>query len=265
MLRRERRRAWWPALLLRPLLPDWRWRLALLAFLLLALPWMSAHRFGEARDYLDGWRQFGVQRDTLHLLQRALLRGFAQRPLALLQFASDSRHDAAFPYRVTRAPWPLRELQGRWQLAAAHGELFGARMLALHDGAEPEPQVQALLVLPDATHAAALIPVAAEPDAHAQAQLHALALAVATNAAAESQPIAELHRHVDAWMEARSQQRMLLQRLQSMDAIHGHWADVALPDSTLEQILKLVTCSCAGARRHRRACCCTARPAPARP
>ncbi|ELP98797.1 ATPase AAA, partial [Xanthomonas translucens DAR61454] len=40
--------------------------------------------------------------------------------------------------------------------------------------------------------------------------------------------------------EARSQQRMLLQRLQSMDAIHRHWADVALPDSTLDQILKLV-------------------------
>ncbi|ELP99248.1 ATPase AAA, partial [Xanthomonas translucens DAR61454] len=246
VLRRERRRAWWPALLLRPLLPDWRWRLALLAFLLLALPWMSAHWLGDARDYLDWWRQLGVQRDTLQLLQRALpsllvyallviggaqllarhvsqderalLRGFAQRPLALLQFASDSRHDAAYPYRVTRAPWPLRELQGRWQLAAAHGDLFGARMLALHDGAEPEPQVQALLVLPDATHAAALIPIAAELAADAQAQLHALALAVATAAAAASQPIAELHRHVDAWMEARSQQRMLLQRLQSMDA-----------------------------------------------
>ena len=71
-------------------------------------------------------------------------------------------------------------------------------------------------------------------------QRHLPALEVATAAATESQPIAELHRHVDAWMEAHSQQRMLQQRLQSMDAIHRHWADVALPDSPLDQILKLV-------------------------
>ncbi|MCC4595879.1 AAA family ATPase [Xanthomonas campestris pv. phormiicola] len=268
VLRREYRRAWWPALLLRPLLPDWRWRLALLAFLLLALPWMSGHWLGDARGYLDWWRHLGMQRDTLQLLQRALpslliyallviggahllarhvsrderalLHGFAQRPLALMQFARDSHHDATYPYRVTRAPWPQRELQGRWQIAAAHGDLAGARMLALHDGAEPEPQVQALLLLPDAGRAAALIPIGTAFDTEAQAQLRDLALAVAASAAAEAQPIAELHRHVDAWMDARSQQRMLQQRLHSTDAIHRHWADVALPDTTLDQILKLV-------------------------
>ncbi|WP_369941426.1 AAA family ATPase [Xanthomonas medicagonis] len=268
VLRRERRRAWWPALLLHPLLPDWRWRAALLTFLLLALPWMSARWFGDAHGYLDWWRLLGMQGDTLQLLQRALpslllyallvvggaqllaqhvshderalLGDVAKLPLALLQVASEPRPHDASTYRVTRAPWPQRALQGHWQIDAAHGDLSGARLLALHDGAEPEPQVLALLVLPDQARNAALIPIAARFDASEQAQVRALALAVAEAAVAEAQPIATLHRHVEAWMEARNQQRVLQQRLQSMQAIHRHWADVALPDATLDQILKLV-------------------------
>ena len=131
VLRRARRRAWWPALLLRPLLPDWRWRLALLLFLLLALPWMSAHWFGDAHGYLDWWRLLGVRPDTLQVAQRALpslllyallviggaqllarhvshderalLAGFAQRPLALMQFAGDDA--TTMPIR-TASPAP---------------------------------------------------------------------------------------------------------------------------------------------------------------
>ncbi|WP_420008323.1 AAA family ATPase [Xanthomonas sacchari] len=266
-VRRERRRAWGPALLLRPLLPDWRWRAALIGMLVLVLPWTSAHWLGETRSFLVWWRQVGPHGDGGLLLQsllpsllaygllavagaqllawhhshaeRRALQAFARLPLALVQVADAAQHDPGSTYPVTRAPWPLRALHGRWSIPATHGDLSGARLLALHDGSE-DPRLQALIVLPDATHAAALILLDADLAADTPPSLQSLALALAEDAAVDGAPIAALHDHVQAWEIARGQQRALQQRLQSLDAVQRHWADVALPDATLDQILKLV-------------------------
>lgn len=266
-VRRERRRAWGPALLLRPLLPDWRWRAALIGMLVLVLPWTSAHWLGETRSFLAWWRQVGLHGDGGLLLQsllpsllaygllvaagaqllawhhshaeRRALQAFARLPLALVQVADAAQHDPGSTYPVTRAPWPLRALHGRWSIPATQGDLSGARLLALHDGSE-DPRLQALIVLPDARHAAVLILLDADLAADAAPSLQSLALALAEDAAVDSAPIAALHDNVQAWEVARGQQRALQQRLQSLDAVQRHWADVALPDATLDQILKLV-------------------------
>ncbi|WP_045769471.1 AAA family ATPase [Xanthomonas albilineans] len=266
-MQRARRRAWGPALLLRPFLPDIRWRLALLGVLLLILPWMSARWFGANQAALEGWRQLGAHGHILPLLQcalpslllyavlvvggaqllawhdsydeRLLLRRFARMPLALAQVGDVAQRAPTAAYPVTRAPWPQSNLYGHWQIPATHGDLSGARLLALHDAAM-EPRLHALIVLPDATHAAALIAFDADLQATASASLHAMAVALATDAAAEAAPIGALHACVQAWDAARSQQRALQQRLQSMDAVQRHWTDVALPDACLDEILKLV-------------------------
>ncbi|WOS40847.1 AAA family ATPase [Xanthomonas rydalmerensis] len=266
-VRRERRRAWGPALLLRPLLPDWRWRAALLGLLLLVLPWTSAHWLGETRGFLDWWRQVGPHGDGSLLLQsllpsllaygllvaagaqllawhhshaeRRALHAFARMPLALVQVADAAQGDAASMYTVTRAPWPQRALHGRWSIPAMHGDLSGARLLALHDGAA-EPRLLALIVLPGTDHAAACIVLDHAVTETAPQALHAMALALAQDAVEDAAPIAALHDHVQAWETARAQQRALQQRLQSLDAVQRHWADIALPDATLDQILKLV-------------------------
>lgn len=266
-VRRERRRAWGPALLLRPLLPDWRWRAALIGMVVLVLPWTSAHWLGETRSFLVWWRQIGLHGDGGLLLQsllpsllaygllvaagaqllawhhshaeRRALQAFARLPLALVQVADAAQHDPGSTYPVTRAPWPQRALHGRWSIPATHGDLSGARLLALHDGSE-DPRLQALIMLPDARHAAALILLDADLATDAAPSLQSLALALAEDAAIDVAPIAALHDHVQAWEVARGQQRALQQRLQSLDAVQRHWADVALPDATLDQILKLV-------------------------
>ncbi|MXV08330.1 MULTISPECIES: AAA family ATPase [unclassified Xanthomonas] len=266
-VRRERRRAWGSALLLRPLLPDWRWRTALLGLLVLVLPWTSAHWLGETRGFLDWWRQVGLHGDVGLLLQsllpsllaygllvvagaqllawhhshaeRRALHAFARMPLALVQVVDAAQRDAASMYTVTRAPWPQRALHGRWSIPALHGDLSGARLLALHDGAA-EPRLLALIVLPGTDHAAACIVLDHAATETAPQALHAMALALAQDAVEDAAPIAALHDHVQAWETARGQQRALQQRLQSLDAVQRHWADIALPDATLDQILKLV-------------------------
>ncbi|MBB6368410.1 transitional endoplasmic reticulum ATPase [Xanthomonas sacchari] len=266
-VRRERRRAWGPALMLRPLLPDWRWRAALIAFLVLVLPWTSAHWLGETRGFLDWWRQVGLHGDGGLLLQsllpsllaygllaaagaqllawhhshaeRRALQAFARTPLALAQVADTGQRDAGPTYAVTRAPWPQRALHGRWTVPATHGALSGARLLALHDGAA-EPRLLALIVLPGGDHAAACIVLDPAVTEAAPQALHAVALALAQDAVEDAAPIAALHEHVQAWDAARGQQRALQQRLQSLDAVQRHWADIALPDATLDQILKLM-------------------------
>lgn len=266
-VRRERRRAWGPALLLRPLLPDWRWRTALLVLLLLILPWTCAHWLGDTRGFLDWWRLHGLRGDGVLLLQsllpsllaylalvlvgahllawhnshaeRRALRAFARTPLALAQVADAAQRDPGAPYTVTRAPWPQRALHGRWTVAPMHGDLSGARLLALHDGAA-EPRLQAVIVLPDDARAAAFIAIAPAPAATDTRTLQEVALALAHDAVVDAAPIAALHAHVQVWETARSQYRALQQRLHSLDAVQRHWADIALPDATLDQILKLV-------------------------
>ncbi|MDQ1091079.1 transitional endoplasmic reticulum ATPase [Xanthomonas sacchari] len=266
-VRRERRRAWGPALLLRPLLPDWRWRAALIGMLVLVLPWTSAHWLGETRGFLDWWRQVGLHGDGGLLLQsllpslaaygllvvagaqllawhhshaeRRALQAFARTPLALAQVADAAQHDPGSTYPVTSAPWPQRALHGRWTVAATHGDLSGARLLALHDGAQ-EPRLQALIVLPDSDRAAAFLVLDHDLTDTAAPALHAVALALAQEAVDDAAPIAALHDHVQAWNMACGQQRALQQRLQSLEAVQRHWADIALPDATLDQILKLM-------------------------
>ena len=168
-----------------------------------------------------------------------------KRQLQLNAFGNKHADGRTHPYPVVRAPAPSVEKLGiNWQLADKHDNSNAVLVgLSPDIGNDKDPDI--FIRLPINGHPGGFVRVRAEVDKH-RGTWEPIANELAPLLAPLAQPIIELHQLSAPHERELQVQKSLLAQLASLDKIEANWQDVAVPEATLEQVVKLVDRFAAG-------------------
>ena len=175
----------------------------------------------------------------------ASIDALGKRQLQLHAFGKKNDDGRSHPYPVIRAPAPSVEKMGNsWQLGDKHDN-SNAVMVGVSTDVANDKDPDIFIRLPLNGHPGGLVRVRAEADEHA-ATWTPLAAELAPVLAPLAQPILDLQALSAPHERELQLQQSLLVRLASLDKLEANWKDVAIPEQTLEQVIKLVDRFAAG-------------------
>ena len=172
--------------------------------------------------------------------ERDAIEGFrALRPI-LIAFDTTPNSDTEYPYKATTAPVAEDEgFSNSYRVNnKKYGQQFGATFIGLR---EPGGKVCLLSRLADEGFAPQVIAFndLGENDPRWPAW-STLAGSLASGATSQGSLIRSFADDVSAWSDQQSHARLMAQRIETLAGLDRAWADVALPDETLDGILRLV-------------------------
>lgn len=168
-----------------------------------------------------------------------------KRQLQLNAFGRKHEDGRSHPYPVVRAPAPSADKLGiSWQLADKHDN-SNAVMVGLSTDIPADKDPDIFIRLPLNGHPGGFVRVRAEVDGH-RATWEPLAAALAPQLAPFAPAIVELQQLSAPHEREQQVLQSLLTRLASLDKMEANWQDVAVPETTLEQVVKLVDRFAAG-------------------
>ena len=168
-----------------------------------------------------------------------------RRQLQLNAFGKKHEDGRSHPYPVMRAPAPSADRLGTgWQLSDKRDH-SNAAMVGLTTDIPADKDPDIFICLPLNGHPGGFVRVRAEVDAH-RATWEPLAAELAPQLAPFAQPIIELQQLSAPYEREQQIQQSPLTRLASLDKLEANWHDVAIPETTLEQVIKLVDRFAAG-------------------
>ena len=175
----------------------------------------------------------------------ASLDELAKRQLQLHAFGRKHDDGRSHPYPVVRAPAvSVDKMSINWQLNDKH-ENAGAVMVGLVNGPGYDKDPDCFIRLPLNGHPAGFVRVQAVVDPH-RAVWEPVAAQLAPLLAPLAQPIIDLQQLSPPYERELQLQQTLRLRLESLESQEANWRDVAIPEETLEQVIKLVDRFAAG-------------------
>ncbi len=169
----------------------------------------------------------------------------AKRQLQLHAFGRKHEDGRSHPYPVVRAPASSVDKMGiNWQLNDKH-ENAGAVMVGLVSELGTDKDPDGFIRLPLNGHPSGFVRVQAVVDPH-RAVWEPLAGQLAPLLAPLAQPIIDLQQLSPPYERELQLHQSLRMRLESLDAQEENWRDVAIPEDSLEQVIKLVDRFAAG-------------------
>lgn len=227
--RRPQALLWIGLALLAPLLA-WMIGLgAITALLLFVAGYVGLVHWGRGREAM---RASQPERDTIEAFR-------ALRPM-LVAFDREPTGNPDYPYKATQAPIAENEdFSGRYRIDGKRfGPQFGAAFLALR---EADGKARLLSRLPDTGFTAQVIPLDGFDESDPRWPAWSmLANSLAASAARFALVIRTFADEVSAWTEQKARARLMEQRIGTLAGLEHAWADVALPEETLDGILRLV-------------------------
>ncbi|ALJ28111.1 MULTISPECIES: ATP-binding protein [Stenotrophomonas] len=184
-----------------------------------------------------------VRRNAAPVL--ASIDELGKRQLQLNAFGRKHEDGRTHPYPVVRAPAPSADKLGiSWQLADKHDNSHAVMVgLGTDIAADKDPDI--FIRLPLNGHPGGFVRVRAEVDGH-RATWEPLAARLAPLLAPFAPAIIELQQLSAPHEREQQVLQSLLTRLGSLDKMEANWQDVAIPEATLEQVVKLVDRFAAG-------------------
>ena len=168
-----------------------------------------------------------------------------KRQLQLNAFGKKHEDGRTHPYPVVRAPAPSVEKLGlSWQLSEKHDN-SNSVMVGLSQDLAADKDPDLFIRLPLNGQPAGYLRLSANVDNHT-AVWSPLAVELAPLLAPFAQPIIDLQQLSAPYERELLVQKSLLGRLASLDKLEANWQDVAIPEETLEQVIKLVDRFAAG-------------------
>lgn len=175
----------------------------------------------------------------------ASIDALSKRQLQLHAFGRKQDDGRSHPYPVVRAPAPsVEKLGNNWQLGDKHDN-SNAVMVGMNTDIASDKDPDFFIRLPLNGHPGGFVRVRAEVDEHSGTWTP-LAAELAPMLAPLAQPIVELQALSAPYERELQLQKSLLTRLASLDKLEANWKDVAIPEQTLEQVIKLVDRFAAG-------------------
>jgi len=175
----------------------------------------------------------------------ASIDALGKRQLQLHAFGSKHNDDRSHPYPVVRAPAPsMQKLGNNWQLGDKHDN-SNAVMVGMNTNIAADKDPDFFIRLPLNGHPGGFVRVRAEVDEHAGTWTP-LAAELAPGLVPFAQPIIDLQALSVPYERELQLQQSLLTRLASLDKLETNWKEVAIPEQTLEQVIKLVDRFAAG-------------------
>ena len=203
---------------------------------------LQLHFFGVVAWVALVWlgrRRLATRRAAVQLQALDAIKSLRPTLYALGQKATDGR---TYPYPAARVPAtnPATAVD-TWKLSEAHDNSNSVQVgLAEGDG-----KAQAMIRLPVNGQPAGLSMVLAPLTDH-QAGLKAAAPALAAHLTSLAAPIQSLLSVLSPLAREQDAARNIATRLASLDKLEASWKDVAIPNDTLETIIKLVDRFAAG-------------------
>ncbi len=157
----------------------------------------------------------------------------------LMHFGQRESRDPDYPYLATRAPWPGRQISTHWSISPEFGRLLGADLASFHPGDE-SADTHFLLLLAADPDKATPIPIKVDECAPWWNSWQPLLRSLAPRLQPFAAAIRELANFAEALEQESSNMHALQQRLKTLDGVAADWANVAIHEQTLDQILKLV-------------------------
>ncbi|KRG67662.1 hypothetical protein ABB27_08790 [Stenotrophomonas terrae] len=175
----------------------------------------------------------------------ASIDALGKRQLQLHAFGRKHDDGRSHPYPVVRAPAPsVEKLGNKWQLGDKHDN-SNAVMVGMNTDIATDKDPDIFIRLPINGHPGGYVRVRAEVDEHAGAW-NPLAAELGPMLAPLAQPILDLQALSAPYERELQLQQSLLGRLASLDKVEANWKDVAIPEQTLERVIKLVDRFAAG-------------------
>lgn len=171
--------------------------------------------------------------------ERDAISDFRALKPQLIAVASEPGTNPDYPYQATKAPVGEEEdFTFTLRIAKEHGQQFGATFVGMR---EAGGKVRLLVRLPVDGFTVQAVPfndmTAGDPRLPVWA---ALATDLAAVAAVHASKIRTFAGEVADWFAAQARVRLIEQRIGTLAGLERAWSDVALPEETLDGILRLV-------------------------
>ena len=203
------------------------------AFIFFLLPFGAGYvalvRWGKTREAL---RRSAAERNSID--------AFCSLKPVLITIDSHPSHDPQYQYKATIAPAAKEgdALSQTFRFGKEYGSQFGATFIGLH---ADDGKLCLLSRLPVDGLSKVVIPFNDfTKDDLKWPVWSRLAEDLAVGAEGHGSTIRQFAMQVSSWLDASSRARMIEQRIETLEGQERAWADVALPEETLDGILRLV-------------------------